>query len=136
MINKHSLDLFFLMGTLLISIFFRKCQSSRYCVTKNNRNFSKVAYNKHMRSEIRPRIGMFFILVGFCLLMVFVFFILAGTFRLDFLLISLASLIIGSKLRSRGNSNPTGSRFQTIRRFTGRNKPNNDENNITESQDK
>jgi len=89
-----------------------------------------------MRSEISPRIGMFFILVGFCLLMVFVFFIMSGIFRLDFLLISLVSLIIGSKLRSRGISAPTGSRFQTIRRITSKSKPNIDENNSTKFQDK
>ena len=70
-----------------------------------------------MHSEFGSRVGLFFILVGSCLLLVFVSIMTTGTYRFDFLLISLVLLLVGFRMRSRGTSSSTGSRFQMVRSF-------------------
>ena len=77
----------------------------------------QVVYNIYMRSEFGPRVGLFLILVGSCLFLVFVSIMTTGIFRFDFLLISLVLLMVGFRMRFRGTSSSTGSRFQMARSF-------------------
>jgi len=73
-----------------------------------------------MHSDLRSRLGSFFIILGLCILLIFIFSLLAGNFRFDFLFSCSLFLYLGSRFHAKGNQTTVGSRFKMIRGINSR----------------
>ena len=72
-----------------------------------------------MTNNLMPRLGTFFILIGLALLILFVGSVLSKEANGLYLLISMASILIGLLLRRTRQANDSG-RFRTIRQARAR----------------
>jgi hypothetical protein len=86
-----------------------------------------IIYNKHMKDQILPRLGTFFILVGLLFLIIFIGSILGRDLNLKYLVLCSSSFFLGYILiRARKSSEPT--RFSAIRKLKQSARDKRDEN--------